>query len=45
MGRGDSYIRVTEVIVLYLLGVKVHGLVPLRVFESKMTTVRVIVIP
>ena len=30
---------------LYLLGVKIHGLVPLRVFKSKMTMVRVITVP
>ena len=42
-GPGAFHIKVTGVIVvhLYLVGVKIHGSVPLRVLKSNVTTVRV----
>ena len=44
-GRIDSHIKVKGMIVVLFLGVKIRGLVPLRVLKSKMTSVRGIVLP
>ena len=41
---GDSPIIVMGVIIQYLLGVKIRGLLPLRVLKCKITMARVIAV-
>ena len=42
-GGENSHIKMTRIV--YLLGVKIRGLVPLRVLKCKMTSVRGMVVP